>query len=129
MTALIISVVAGVVILFGVMAYKVRQANQTIEKMFDTQAKLTAENQQQTVEIQTKKAEIKNAQIKRKNDDEVKRSNVASVDQQLHDYGWFRAEDHDNGLSGVRADLRQSSGHDRDETSDTGSQSDISGDL
>ncbi|WP_053067772.1 DUF2681 domain-containing protein [Muribacter muris] len=129
MMTLIISVVAGVVILFGVMAYKVRQANQTIEKMFDTQAKLTAQNQQQAVEIQTKKAEIKNAQIKRKNDDEVKRSNAPSVDQRLHDHGWFRAEDNDNGLSGVRADLRQSRGHDRDETSDTGSQSDTSGDL
>lgn len=128
MTALIISVVAGVVIVFGVMAYKVRQANQTIEKMFETQAKLTAQNQQQAVEIQQKNAEVKNAKVAQQARHIVNRSSARTIDEQLHAHGYFRDGD-DHRVRGVRSNLSESGGHDRDETSDSGSQSDSSGDM
>lgn len=123
-------ILMGLGVLFGLFVWhKINTAQREIEQLFKTKQALEAKVKQQSVEIQTQKAEIKNAQIKRKNDDEVKRSNAPSIDQRLHESGWFRAEDHDNGLSSVRADLSESRGHARDEASDSGSQSDTSGDL
>lgn len=90
---------------------------------------LQQQNQQQKAEIVAKKAEIKHGQTKQKNDDGVKRINANRVDEQLYTHGWFRDDDSSDGVSRVSKDLSKSGGHDGDQTSDTSSQSDTSGDL
>ncbi|WP_341535816.1 DUF2681 domain-containing protein [Glaesserella parasuis] len=93
-----------------------------VEKAEERNRKLQAENQQQASKIQAQKTEIKNAQIKQKNHDDVKRSNASVVDQQLHAHGYFRDDDR---LHGIRADLPKSSGYDGDEASSASTQSDL----
>ncbi|WP_322113033.1 DUF2681 domain-containing protein [Actinobacillus pleuropneumoniae] len=111
-----LAVLAGSVVSF--VGYKSWQVSRERKK----NAQLTAENAQKQAEIQAQKTEIKNAQIKQKNHDDVKRSNASTVDQQLHAHGYFRDDDR---LHGVRADLPKSSRYDGDEASSAGSQSDL----
>lgn len=111
-----LAVLAGSVVSF--VGYKSWQVSRERKK----NAQLTAENAQKQAEIQAQKTEIKNAQIKQKNHDDVKRSNASAVDQQLHTHGYFRDDDR---LHGVRADLPKSSGYDGDEASSAGTQSDL----
>lgn len=126
--SLIISVSGAAIILFGVMAYLVRRANHKAAQLQQTAEKLQHQIKQQAVEIQQKTAEVKNANISRKHSEKVTRSSTRAVDDQLHANGWFRDTDH-HGLHGVSADLPKSVGHSRDQASDTGTQSDLSGDL
>ena len=111
--------VACVLLWLWFKAYRLEQKNQ----------KLQAQNQQQAVEIQTKNTEIHNAQIQRKYSQAVQRSNAASVDSQLHAHNWFREDGGGDGVSGVQSNLSKPSGYGRNETSDSGSQSDSSGDM
>ena len=111
--------VACVLLWLWFKAYRLEQKNQ----------KLQAQNQQQAVEIQTKNTEIHNAQIQRKYSQAVQRSNAASVDSQLHAHNWFREDGSGDGVSGVQSNLSKPSGYGRNETSDSGSQSDSSGDM
>ncbi|MGX2948575.1 DUF2681 domain-containing protein [Frederiksenia canicola] len=128
MTSLL-AIISAIVVIVAVVAYKLWSANREIERVLRVNADLEQTNQQQKAEIQTKKAEIKNAQIKQKNHDDVKRSNASNVDQQLQQHGWFRAEDSGHGLPSVQPDLPKPSRHGGDQAADTGSQSDSSGDM
>lgn len=123
MSLLIIT--AMISVLVGLALFKYWQAKRTIEQVLKTNADLEQENQQQRVEITQKNTEIKHAKIKQKNNDDVKRGNASAVDQQLQQHGWFRDDDSGNGLSGIQPDLSESEGYGGDETSDTGSQSDL----
>lgn len=122
----IVTVVATIIAFAG---YKFWAANREIERVLKVNADLKQTNQRQQVEIQTKTAEIKNAQVKQKNHNDVSRINASSVDQQLHTHGWFRAEDSGDRLPSVQSHLSKSNRHGGDEAADTGSQSDSSGDL
>lgn len=111
-----LAVLAGSVVSF--VGYKSWQVSRERKK----NAQLTAENAQKQAEIQAQKTEIKNAQVKQKNHDDVKRSNASAVDQQLHAHGYFRD---DNGLHGVRSDLPEPCGHNGNETPSACTQSDL----
>ena len=126
-TALII--IALIAIITGFVGYKLWSAGREIERVLKVNASLEQENQQQKAEIAAKKVEVKHASISRHNHETVARSDAISVDGQLHTHNWFRAKDSGNGLSGVSQNLSKPSRHDGNETSDSGSQSDSSGDL
>lgn len=90
---------------------------------------LQQENQQQKAKIVAKEAEVKHASISRHNHETVTRSDASGIDEQLYTHGWFRDDDSSDGVPRVSKDLSKSGGHDGDQTSDSGSQSDTSGDL
>ena len=122
-------IIALIAIITGFVGYKLWSAGREIEQALKVNAELEQKNQQQAVEINTKNTEINNAQIQRKHSQAVQRSNASTVDSQLHTHKWFRTEDSGNGLSGVSQNLSKSSRHDGNEASDSGLQSDSSGDL
>ena len=125
----ILAIITVIAIVVAFIACKLWSAKKEVERVLKVNTSLEQKNQQQAVEIQTKKAEIKNAQIKQKNQNDVKRSNASSVDQQLHAHNWFREDGSGDGVSGVQSNLSKPSGYGRNETSDSGSQSDSSGDM
>lgn len=129
MMALVLSFVTVVATIIAFAGYKFWAANREIERVLKVNADLEQTNQRQQVEIQTKTAEIKNAQIKQKNHNDVSRINASSVDQRLHTHGWFRAEDSGHGVPSVSPDLSKPSRHGGDQAADTDSQSNPSGDL
>lgn len=123
MSLLIITAIIGVLV--GLALLKYWQAKRTVEQVLKTNADLEQKNQQQRVEINQRITEIKYAQIRQKNNGNTRRGSASAVDQQLQQHGWFRDDNSGNGLSGVQPDLSESERHDGDETSDTGSQSDL----
>lgn len=129
MSYIITSLMALLLGLSAVLWLRLKAEQRENERATKAKKALAEKVKQQAVEIQQKNAEVKNAHIVQQAHQTVRRSSNREVDRRLHESGWFRAEDNGDGLSGIRADLRQSSGHDRDETSDSGSQSDTSGDL
>ncbi|THA21146.1 DUF2681 domain-containing protein [Histophilus somni] len=122
-------IIALIAMIAGFIGYKLWSANREVEQILKVNANLEQKNKQQALEIETKKAEIKYAQIKQENTNKASRSNASSIDQQLHQHQWFRDEDGSLGLSGISQNLSKPSRHDGDEASDSGSQSDSSGDL
>lgn len=125
----VLSIVTVVTAIIAFVAYKFWTAKREIERVLKVNASLEQTKQKQAVEIQTKNVEIKNAKIQRKNSQSVKRSNASSVDQQLQQHDWFRAEDSGHGVPSVQPDLPKPSRHGGDQAADTGSQSDSSGDM
>lgn len=83
---------------------------------------LQAEKQQQAVEIEQKKAEVKYAYISKKNNEKVTRSSASDIDDKLQQHGYFRDN---NRLHGVQSDLSEPCGYAGNETSDSCSQSDF----
>lgn len=104
------------------------KASREIDRLYQAVSRLESENAKQAAEIQRKNAEVKNAKIQQKHTENVRRVSTDTVDEQLHQHGWFRDTDH-HGLHGVSADLSKPSRHSGNETTDTGAQSDPSGDL
>jgi len=76
------------------------------------------------VVVRQKNAEVRNAKTYRQNQESAHRISTSGVDEQLQQHGWFRDSGSD-GVQCVRADLPQSCGHSENETSDSGSQSDL----
>lgn len=105
------------------------KASREIDRLYQAVSRLESENAKQAAEIQRKNAEVKNAKIQQKHTENVRRVSTDTVDEQLHQHGWFRDTDHHHGLHGVSADLSKPSRHSGDQAADTGAQSDSSGDL
>lgn len=105
--------------------FKYWQATRTIEKVLKTNATLEHTVRTQAGEIKQHKAELNNVQIKQKHTDTVLRGADGTIDEQLHQHGWFRDEASGNRLSGVQSDLSKSQGHDGNEATDSNSQSDV----
>ena len=118
---------AGVLVVLGsagFATYKIRKAQQEIDRLFKAHEELEEKNRRQAVEIRQKNAEVRNAKTYRQNQESSHRISASSVDEQLQQHGWFR----DSGSDGVQcvwADLSQSCGYSENETSDSGSQSDL----
>ncbi len=114
--------IAGVVgVVSTILAYAFYKGWQLKQERKKT-ATLEAEKQQQAVEIQQKNAEVKNAKIYQKHNENVTRATSRNVDEQLHRHGYFRD---DLGLHGVRSDLSEPCRYDGNETSSACSQSDL----
>lgn len=111
--------VAGVV--GTVLAYALYKSWQ-LKQARKITAKLEVEKQQQAVEIERRKVEVKHAHISRQNYEKVARSSASDVDNRLHQHGYFRD---DHGLHGVHSDLPEPCGHSGDETSSACTQSDL----
>lgn len=128
-----LTIIAGFVASFAVVAsytyYQSRRAKNEIERLLNTVNRLEAEKKQQAVEIQRKNAEANNAKTQQKHVQSAARISPTDVDEQLYQHGWFRDADHHHGLHGVPPAVSKQSGHGGDQASDTGSQSDLSGDL
>lgn len=108
----------------GVVACKIRKAQQEIDRLLNDKQALMEQARKQAVEIEQKKAEVRNAKTFRKNEESTRRSSGERVDEQLQRHGWFRDGGGD-GVQCVRADLSRSCGHVGNETPDSGSQSDL----
>lgn len=121
----LLTIIAMISLLIGWGLFKYWQAKQAIKRVLKANADLEQENRQQRLEISQKIKEIKHAQIRQKNHNYVQRGSASAVDQQLQQHGWFRDDDSSYGLSGIQPDLSESERHGGDETSDTGSQSDL----
>lgn len=104
--------------------WKVRKAQQEIDRLFKVREELEEKNRRQAVEIRQKNAEVQNAKTYRQNQESTRRVSVGGIDEQLRQHDWFRESD-GNGVQCVRADLSCSNGHSGNETSDSGSQSDF----
>ena len=110
--------------LSGVAAYKIRKARQEDDRLLKAKQALEEKTRKQAVEIRQKNAEVQNAKTYRRNEENTRRVSASSVDEQLHQHGWFR--DGDNyGVHCLPADLPRPCGHSGNETSDSGSQSDL----
>lgn len=109
----------GALLLWGKL--RLMQANRELDQLFKINADLQAENAKQKAKIITQQQEVTNAKIKRINEENTRR-NAGTVDDQLHERGYFR---NDNGVSGVQSDLSKPCGHSGDETADSCSQSDL----
>lgn len=105
--------------------YEIWSAHKSIERLLQEKAELEQKQRQQAVKIQTQKAEIKNAQIKQKNQEATIRHNAHTIDQQLYDNRWFRDDDFDPQLPSVQPNLSQPSRHDGNQAADSGTQSDL----
>lgn len=112
--------------LAGFATYKIRKAQQEIDRLFKAHEELEEKNRRQAVGIRQKNAEVRNAKTYRQNQESSHRISASGVNEQLHQHNWFR-ESNGDGVQCVRADLSQSCGHSGNETSDSGSQSDLSG--
>lgn len=110
--------------LAGFATYKIRKAQQEIDRLFKAHEELEEKNRRQAVEIRQKNAEVRNAKTYQQNQESSHRISASSVDEQLQQHGWFRDSGSD-GVQCVRADLSQSCGHSENETSDSGSQFDL----
>lgn len=127
---MVLAIATVILVLVGWVATKLWVASREIDQLFKVNADLTAQNQQQRQQIQTQQQEITNAQIQRKHRQQTQHSANDVVDSQLHQHGWFRAKNGGgNGMRSVQSDLSESCRQHGDETSDTCSQSDTSGDL
>ncbi len=110
--------------LSGMAAYKIRKARQENDRLLKAKQALEEKTRKQAVEIRQKNAEVQNAKTYRRNEENTRRVSASRVDEQLHQQGWFR--DGDNyGVQCVRDDLSKPCGYDGNQTSDTGSQSDL----
>ncbi|WP_314878414.1 DUF2681 domain-containing protein [Haemophilus parahaemolyticus] len=110
--------------LAGFATYKIRKTQQEIDRLFKAHEELEEKNRRQAVEIRQKNAEVRNAKTYRQNQESAHRISASGVDEQLQQHGWFRDGGSD-GMQCVRADLSQSCRHSENETSDSGSQSDL----
>lgn len=112
--------------LSGMAVYKIRKARQENDRLLKAKQALEEKTRKQAVEIRQKNAEVQNAKTYRRNEENTRRVSASRVDEQLHQHGWFRDGDNDNyGVQCVRDNLSKPCGHSGNETSDSGSQSDL----
>lgn len=113
-----------VLIAVSVAVYKIRKASKEIDRLINDKQALIEQASKQAVVIEQKKAEVRHANTFRKNAESTRRSSGEHIDEQLQQQGWFRADD-DHRVQCVRTDLSSTCGHAGNETSDTGTQSDL----
>lgn len=119
------SLLTVIVAFVSFFAFKYWQAKRAIEAVLKTNATLEQKARTQAGEIQQQKAELNNAQIKQKHTNTVLRGADGTIDEQLHQHGWFRDKASGNGVSGIQSDLSESQGHSGNEATGSDSQSDV----
>lgn len=119
---LIAAIVAAVLVLFSLLYYKYIRAKLGAERLARKAEQAEKEKRELKNELATKELEAKNAQIAKNHTQTVGRISSNAVDEQLHTHGYFRDGD---GVRGVQPDLSESGGHNGNEATSAGAQSDL----